>query len=214
MDCAHFFRGIVRSSRWFTTSLRHWCRHRFGSAWPVPGMPNVRSPRSTRSLWARSLRPAEGTAKPGLTRATLDALRQRRRGAGSRRGRLAAPPLAVVVGMAGSLDLRTAQARGSPCPHRSPCSGLAAPGGTWTSLEHGFSAGATQRRPGRVEPARSSRCAAGPGVADQTTSGDSPDRPAISGQTEADSGHIQRRVSTGNEHGTSSAISTEDAHRW
>jgi hypothetical protein len=53
-----------------------------------------------------------------------------------------------------------------------------------------------------------------PGVADQTSSRDSPDRPAISGQTEADSGHIQRRVNTGNEHGTSSAIPTEDAHRW
>ena len=285
MDCAHFSRGIVPACRCFTTSLRHCCRHRSGSAWPVPGMPNVRSPPNTRSRWARSLLPAEGTAKPGLTRATLGRTPTTPPGCGlpawpsgcacpgggplARRGRSTfarlrregrlAPPLTVQRrgGAVRHMDLPGAWVQ--PRSHAAfDQDGSSPPARLSVQLGSTLSAAADAIVPQNVASGRVSRWVGGgrrgpaqatashfpslwwvlpqepvvsttaargdgdlgrirsgsPGVADQTSSGVCPDRPAISGQTEADSGHIQRRVSTGNEHGTSSAIPTEDAHRW
>jgi hypothetical protein len=70
------------------------------------------------------------------------------------RGNPAAPALAVARWHGGAA--RPSHGSGSrvALPRRSPCSGVAAPCGTWTCLEHGFSPGAIQRstRTGRARP--------------------------------------------------------------
>jgi hypothetical protein len=75
-------------------------------------------------------------------------------GCGLPAGRPAAPALAVARWRGGAARPSHGSGARVALPRRSPYSGVAAPCGTWTCLEHGFSPGAMQRstRTGRARP--------------------------------------------------------------